>query len=828
MRRAVLAIIAALAASYANAITATKEYVDRATNSTLIAAKAYTDAHSGGGGTNAVQGAARPLPRYLHALTFDSSYANDAAWYYDMADVGGACSVVRAENTFSRNFDFPYDERSEFVVRMTAGPDRFASVGVSNAGTNLTEDAVASGKWSRYYKCLPGLTVDGVNERGVVAEINVIPTNGAERTAWPGHGINALGAVRWVLDHATDAGMAASNLAAKVYIPDALIRKGYSAHFMIADENSTWVVEDGAAHPVGGVIPNAPPAVMTNFRLFSDDPYGTGYERYDLLASGGNITSAWFRAAYRRPFARPTEFAAPGVGTHTATNALLAWAEANIPQGAPESLTRNGKSWQTIHTSVYDLSNRVLRVAVQETDDWYAFAVPSAGGVDEEAVLSIVGPMIEGATNATLAAAKAYTDAHAGTGGLSTNAVLALIEDAVGGTNAVRAAVAHTAVGPTWMRPNAWRLTASPTRDVAEIAAIYYSTNNYRMYSNEVARVVTTRSAQLHGERLDRYAIDPLVVTNFAAVTPGCSVDQLGYVTAEADGQYRVAGTDATGETRYCDIWFSAGIRDTVLNTIYVGDLAPHLAAANDAAKAVLENAALVGTYTVAGKTCNQYSTISLPWAKSGAHGYYNPWAVSGHILMTAGHLGYMGDSGPITYGSTTLDRGHAYWLKDWALEHGFTPAEVNAVSMIGDIELIVCTGGPIPAADLPTVISPEKFAARFPGGLNGAVVWSANQHHADMVPRVVIDSHGHTFAGDDRWAGYSARADLAAILAAMGQQHIFHGGDSGHVVFLRDDGYDIPLTQYCYASGGPDLVAAYPMLKAFVESFGDTLKEVE
>lgn len=439
-----------------------------------------------------------------------------------------------------------------------------------------------------------------------------------------------------------------------------------------------------------------------------------------------------------------------------------------------------------------------------------------------------VGEIIDTVTNATLAAANAYTDAHAGTGGLSTNAVLALIEDSVGGTNAVRAAVAHTAVGPTWMRPNAWRLTSTPTRDVAEIAAVYYTTNNFRSYSNEVARVITTRSAQLRGERLDRYAVDPLIVTNFAAVTPGCSVDELGYVTAEADGQYRFAGTDSTGETRYCDIWFSAGIRDTVLNTIYVGDLAPHLAAANDAALGVLDAAALVGTYTVAGKTCNQYSTFSLPWAKSGAHGYYNPWAVSGHILMTAGHLGYMGDRGPITYGSTTLDRGHAYWLKDWALEHGFTPAEVNAVSMIGDIELIVCTGGPIPATDLPTFISPEKFAARFPGGLNGAVVWSANQHHADMVPRVVIDSHGHTFAGDDRWAGYSARADLAAILAAMGQQHIFHGGDSGHVVFLRDDGEDIPLTQYYYASGGPDLVAAYPMLKAFVESFGDTLKEVE
>lgn len=448
---------------------------------------------------------------------------------------------------------------------------------------------------------------------------------------------------------------------------------------------------------------------------------------------------------------------------------------------------------------------------------------------DVSAVAVAATNYTDAAANATLAAANAYTDAHAGTGGLSTNAVLALIEDSVGGTNAVRAAVAHTAVGPTWMRPNAWRLTATPTRDVAEIAAVYFSTNNYRTYSNEVARVITTRSAQLRGERLDRYAIDPLIVTNFAAVTPGCSVDELGYVTAEADGQYRVAGTDSTGETRYCDIWFSAGIRDTVLNTIYVGDLAPHLAAANDAALGVLANAALVGTYTVAGKTCNQYSTIAPAFAKSGAHGYYNPWAVSPHVLMTAGHMGYLGNRGPISYGGHTVNRVRAVWLKDWALTNGFTEAEVNAVSMIGDIEMIVCdNSGALPAEILPTFISPEKFAARFPGGLNGAVVWSANQHHADMVPRVARNDHGYYLYGDADFAAYPARADLAGRLAAMGQQHIFHGGDSGHVVFLRDDGYDIPITQYYSASTGPDLIAAFPMIKAFVESLGDTLKEVE
>lgn len=324
-------------------------------------------------------GTARMLPPYLHFLEFADPYADDAAWYYHQADVGGACSSVRNGNTFARNFDFPYDNRAEFVVRMVAGAGRFASVGVSNVGTNLTEEIVTSGKQSRFFKCLPGATVDGINENGVAVNINLVCTNGTERTAWHGNEINAIGAVRWVLDHATSAGMAASNLAAKVYIPDALISKGYSAHFMVVDEYQTWIVEDGVARDY-----TAKTKVLTNFRVFDmdtvDDPFGTGYERYDILASGGNITSAWFRAAYRRPFTRPTEFSAPGIGTHAETNALLAWADANIPQGAPETLTRNGRSWQTIHTSVYDISGRVLRVAVQERNDWFVFAIPTGGG----------------------------------------------------------------------------------------------------------------------------------------------------------------------------------------------------------------------------------------------------------------------------------------------------------------------------------------------------------------------------------------------------------------------------------------------------------------
>lgn len=321
--------------------------------------------------------AGQTLPKYLGAFAFEDTYAEDAAWYYDQLDsFGGACSARRIGSTLERNYDWFYDESATFVVSVSASDSRFASIGVASVGTRITADDLKARTWSRYWRCLPGTTLDGVNSCGVAAEINVVITNGSPWETRGGRDINAVGAVRWVLDHAASARDAAAELAARVYIPESMKRRGYSAHFAVCDASESWVVEDGIAER----RPSGVPAVMTNFRVLDPtEPYGTGYERYATLTNEANsITSAWFRAAYRRPFSRPTEFAAPGVGAWTETDSLLAWAEANVPAGAPETLERGRGSWQTVHCSVYDMERRTLRIAVQETDDWYSFSLPTA------------------------------------------------------------------------------------------------------------------------------------------------------------------------------------------------------------------------------------------------------------------------------------------------------------------------------------------------------------------------------------------------------------------------------------------------------------------
>ena len=411
--------------------------------------------------TNAVptvDGSARALPKYLHELDFDDSYAADAERYYEIADATGGCSARATMAGMERNFDFPYDDRAEFVIRMRGNDfGRLASVGVANVGTNITEQMVTSGKQlpPQFYKALPGATVDGINECGVVAEINVVPVNGA---AWETKGsrdINAIGAVRWALNYAPTAEHAATNLAKRVYIPASMKRKGYSCHFMIADANSAWIVEDGVAHRAWSVT-NC--VVMTNFRLYADDPYGTGRERYAILEQPHNsITSAWFRAAYRRPFARPSEFAAPGVGRWDETGKLLAWAEANVPRGAPETLRRGGGSWQTLHTSVYDFARKTLKICVQESADFYTFAVPSTGGVKPEAVREIVQPMIDASTNK--------------------------LNDSISGIDA-KATAAQTAANAAQSAANAAQATADSAAAKANSALVYSSATYQYMAGN--------------------------------------------------------------------------------------------------------------------------------------------------------------------------------------------------------------------------------------------------------------------------------------------------------------------------------------------------------
>lgn len=340
------------------------------------------------------------LPKYLRHLTFEDSYVEEADKYYQYAEEVGYCSARRFGNTLERNYDWYYDESCEFVVTMKPGTNsdgthRYGSVGVAAVGKKLSEQLVASGEHTWLYKALPGMTLDGVNENGVSAEINVVHVNGS---AWEhkldgdSRTLNALGGVRWILDHARTAKEGAEFVRDHVYMPPALVDNAqYALHFLIADQDETYIVEDGVMSKA--YTDKSKPVVMTNFRLLSEeDPFGAGYERSDILTAmnedgslKNTIMDVWYTKGYdvdeNGDYPWPTEFAgclneSGEPITQDKRDELNDWAKTNINGRKPNR--ESGSWWQTVHSSIYDLRNKTLKVAVQEQDDWYKFVCPQS------------------------------------------------------------------------------------------------------------------------------------------------------------------------------------------------------------------------------------------------------------------------------------------------------------------------------------------------------------------------------------------------------------------------------------------------------------------
>ena len=344
-------------------------------------------------------GAARMLPKYLHYAEFDDCYATDAEAYYERmegirdqgpgtrAGVGG-CSVLRRGNVVGRNYDLKLDEAAEFVVRVSPFGSRHGSVGIATLGTNLTERMVTSGKHTDLYRVLPGRTVDGINDAGLVAEVNVIPydpasspTQGVTRT------LHAFGVVRYALDNFGSAREAAEYIAAHYYIPEG---SEYAYHWSFSDAEGSWIVEDGrCAKATQGQVMSMS---MTNFRIWwitrfidpetgmidraalaAEDPYGTGVERFEAMYGADDVAAALEKVAYTKTYLavteprRISEFAEVGVA-RVDESATLSNVAAQVIAAWPgkEEARKAGVWWQTVHSSIYDIEKRTLAVAVQE------------------------------------------------------------------------------------------------------------------------------------------------------------------------------------------------------------------------------------------------------------------------------------------------------------------------------------------------------------------------------------------------------------------------------------------------------------------------------
>lgn len=338
-------------------------------------------------------------------------------------DAQGGCSAVRKENLHGRNYDWYYDDTVSFLIRIprqgtrvTATSDqqdgyRYQSMCVAGGIPELTVDFVASGEYKDVYKALPFLVVDGINEKGLVCNNNVVPTGDKGRNTGSVPVIEKrdeicqMMLVRYILDNFDNALSACQYIKNYVSVYAAASETlDLECHYLISDTNDSYLMEfvnnEVVYYKVGEGSTCAYPAYMTNFYLTDVtlngegkvdytgtgvSPHGSGLERYNLIVDNYSnlntiglmhqflITDLKYTNAYSTTISPvwKTEFVGP---TET-------WGDLTIDrplsdfQGileycrnlyANRSRTGEKNTWQTIHSSVYDMTKKTLEIVIQE------------------------------------------------------------------------------------------------------------------------------------------------------------------------------------------------------------------------------------------------------------------------------------------------------------------------------------------------------------------------------------------------------------------------------------------------------------------------------
>lgn len=359
-------------------------------------------------------------PYLYHANCSGYRYEDGDEYYAKYKPVLGACSAVSNGNFFGRNYDWTYDERLSFVLHTPATHGRYATLGVAAAPSSITREIAESGEYANDYKVLPFLLLDGINSHGLICETNVVPSGDYGITTGTnpdGEDLFALMIPRYVLDYAASVDEAITLLRSRnifcAYGDD--MKEEF--HFMLSDGTKTTVVEfvNNVMYTIDSFVYNKP--IITNFYLYGYDgtrqtltPYAMGIERYAVLAdwygtttSVNDMMSVMRKALYTKAYSRETtpfwysefcgDWTEQGWGnltkdTPTSQYEPLVDKYIEIFNGRQ----RDGKTWQTVHTSVYDIEHRELIIAPQEGGNQYRFRMDFPGVVYGSSSISHTTP----------------------------------------------------------------------------------------------------------------------------------------------------------------------------------------------------------------------------------------------------------------------------------------------------------------------------------------------------------------------------------------------------------------------------------------------------
>lgn len=337
----------------------------------------------------------KKIAPYLYEITY-SDYREDLnnETHSDMEVFG--CSSVKNGNFYGRNFDYIFNDTPEFIVHVEATDNRHASLGVATH-YGLRENLMSQNAYDKQLEIIPNLTLDGINDAGVIASINVVPgkedvgqltgTNPGEKD------LNAAFAVRYILDNASSADDAVE-LLKKRNIFGTAVDEMY-LHIMIADQNKTYIVEF-INNELVAEEKTGSEQIMTNFynNLPELTEHSAGVERYAILKANydeGNSFVGMRNLMKRVKYSNAYNYSTEPWYSESAPQSIINNTNEETYQIFKEQFDNiredywnyrandirnpaNKAFWQTTHNSIYDIENRKLRVTVQEKySEYYDF-----------------------------------------------------------------------------------------------------------------------------------------------------------------------------------------------------------------------------------------------------------------------------------------------------------------------------------------------------------------------------------------------------------------------------------------------------------------------
>lgn len=363
----------------------------------------------------------RKIADYLYEVEYSKLDYEIGKEYFENKNESipsGACTSVRKGNFYGRNLDWTYDNNAEFIVKMQAGANRYASIGIASAISNLTNEVAELNEYNPIYNVLPFYTVDGINEKGVIVNVNVVPhdnpLNLGSTLDNPKETINAVMIPRYILDNCASADEAKAMFENDVAVvfSKKLLTLGYESHYMIADKNKTYILEFIDNEPVFTDVSENKP-FMTNFFIasttFNEDgsvmspisgnaelvnqisPYGAGLERYNWILNNYNdletspeamqdfMLNLYYSNAYTKDLASDDFWFTEFVGIDGLTSGMSAedyrasTKIQNLPTVWAERDRNEAKVWHTTHSSVYDIQSRALYLDIQEQHQYHSY-----------------------------------------------------------------------------------------------------------------------------------------------------------------------------------------------------------------------------------------------------------------------------------------------------------------------------------------------------------------------------------------------------------------------------------------------------------------------